>query len=86
MNEEELETLIEEMETELEIQGAVSIEDKLSDEVPEAIELLRMAGIKVVMATGDKVETAINIGIQTRIVPEGADIVRFDCEGKECEM
>ena len=42
--------------------GATAIEDKLQEEVPETIVALKEAGIKVWVLTGDKVETAINIG------------------------
>lgn len=39
--------------------GATAIEDRLQDGVPEAIADLKRAGIKVWVATGDKLETAI---------------------------
>jgi len=42
--------------------GATAIEDKLQEEVCETIVAFKEAGIKVWMLTGDKVETAINIG------------------------
>jgi P-type E1-E2 ATPase len=42
--------------------GSTAIEDKLQDEVGEVIEFIREAGIKLWVLTGDKVETAINIG------------------------
>uniref|UniRef100_A0A4W6FVI7 P-type phospholipid transporter n=1 Tax=Lates calcarifer TaxID=8187 RepID=A0A4W6FVI7_LATCA len=42
----------------------VSIEDKLQDKVPETIETLMKADIKIWILTGDKQETAINIGEQ----------------------
>src|ERR1700749_318970 len=47
------------MERELRLLGATAIEDKLQDGVPEAIADLKRAGIKVWVATGDKLETAI---------------------------
>ena len=37
------------------------VEDKLQDLVPETIKDLRMAGIKILVLTGDKVDTAENI-------------------------
>jgi P-type E1-E2 ATPase len=43
--------------------GATAIEDKLQDKVGETIASLKKAGIKVWVLTGDKVETAINIGL-----------------------
>ncbi|KAH9612651.1 hypothetical protein KSS87_018185 [Heliosperma pusillum] len=48
--------------------GATGIEDKLQDGVPEAIESLRQAGIKVWVLTGDKQETAISIGLSCRLL------------------
>jgi phospholipid-translocating ATPase len=42
--------------------GATALEDKLQEGVPEAIEKLHSAGIKLWILTGDKVQTAIEIG------------------------
>ncbi|XP_022133804.1 phospholipid-transporting ATPase 1 [Momordica charantia] len=50
------------------ILGASGIEDKLQKGVPEAIEALRKAGIKVWVLTGDKQETAISIGYSSRLL------------------
>jgi phospholipid-transporting ATPase len=50
------------LECNLELLGATAIEDRLQDGVPEAIARLAQAGIKIWVLTGDKVETAINIG------------------------
>ena len=43
--------------------GATAIEDKLQDGVPESIATLASANIKIWVLTGDKQETAINIGM-----------------------
>ncbi|CAH8391308.1 unnamed protein product [Eruca vesicaria subsp. sativa] len=56
------------IETNLRIVGATAIEDKLQRGVPEAIESLRIAGIKVWVLTGDKQETAISIGFSSRLL------------------
>jgi phospholipid-transporting ATPase len=50
------------------ILGATAIEDKLQDEVGATIASLRVAGIKVWVLTGDKVETAINIGYSCQLI------------------
>lgn len=42
--------------------GSTAIEDKLQDEVEDTIKSLKSAGIKIWVLTGDKIETAINIG------------------------
>jgi P-type E1-E2 ATPase len=46
----------------LKLLGSTAIEDRLQEGVPETIVALKQAGIKVWVLTGDKVETAINIG------------------------
>lgn len=56
----------EEIESNLVLVGASAIEDKLQDEVEDTLESLRMAGIKIWVLTGDKVETAINISSSCR--------------------
>ena len=61
--ERELERVGEMIEKNLRLLGATAIEDKLQKGVPETIFTLLQAGIKVWMLTGDKQETAINIGI-----------------------
>uniref|UniRef100_A0A8C5CBN3 Phospholipid-transporting ATPase n=1 Tax=Gadus morhua TaxID=8049 RepID=A0A8C5CBN3_GADMO len=48
--------------------GATAIEDKLQDKVPETIETLIKADIKIWILTGDKQETAINIGHSCRLL------------------
>ncbi|CAK9313339.1 unnamed protein product [Citrullus colocynthis] len=56
------------IENNLFILGASGIEDKLQKGVPEAIEALRTAGIKVWVLTGDKQETAISIGYSSKLL------------------
>lgn len=48
--------------------GSTAIEDKLQDEVPETIKFIREAGIKLWVLTGDKVETAKNIGFSCNLL------------------
>jgi phospholipid-translocating ATPase len=57
--EEKIEAVSDELERDLRLLGATAIEDKLQDGVPETIEDLKRAGIKIWVATGDKLETAI---------------------------
>jgi len=54
-----IEAVSDEMERNLRLLGATAIEDRLQDGVPEAIADLKRAGIKIWVATGDKLETAI---------------------------
>ena len=56
------------LERDLELLGLTGVEDKLQDEVKSTLELLRNAGIKIWMLTGDKIETARCIGISTKLV------------------
>uniref|UniRef100_A0A670IWD6 Phospholipid-transporting ATPase n=1 Tax=Podarcis muralis TaxID=64176 RepID=A0A670IWD6_PODMU len=60
--EEKLSELYEEIEKDLILLGATAIEDKLQDGVPQTIETLGKAQIKIWVLTGDKQETAVNIG------------------------
>ncbi|KAI8373699.1 hypothetical protein BD560DRAFT_446220 [Blakeslea trispora] len=56
------------IEVDLKLLGATGIEDKLQEGVPKCIEDLRYAGIKVWVLTGDKLETAINIGYASNLL------------------
>lgn len=60
--EEKLADVAELIEKDLTIIGTTAIEDKLQDKVAETIKFIRDAGIKLWVLTGDKIETAINIG------------------------
>lgn len=51
---EQIDRLYEEIETDLKLIGMTAIEDKLQDGVPECIENLSKANIKIWMLTGDK--------------------------------
>jgi magnesium-transporting ATPase (P-type) len=48
--------------------GATAVEDRLQDNVPETIRDLQEAGIKIWMLTGDKLETAENIGFSCQLL------------------
>nr|XP_043896158.1 phospholipid-transporting ATPase IA isoform X1 [Solea senegalensis] len=63
-----LEESYELIEKNLQLLGATAIEDKLQDRVPETIETLMKADIKIWILTGDKQETAINIGHSCRLL------------------
>ncbi|TYI59675.1 hypothetical protein E1A91_D10G053400v1 [Gossypium mustelinum] len=60
--EELLEQASETIEKDLILLGVVAVEDKLQKGVPECIDKLAQAGLKIWLLTGDKRETAINIG------------------------
>ena len=50
--------------------GSTAIEDKLQEDVATTIVSLKQAGIKVWVLTGDKIETAIQIGYATGLLDE----------------
>ena len=81
--EEALARAAEQIEQGLELIGATAIEDKLQDGVPETIETLAVAGIKIWMLTGDKQETAINIAYSCRLFRPGMKlrVLSPDLEG-----
>ena len=58
----------EKIEHDRELVGSTAIEDRLQDEVKDTVEFMRRANIKVWVLTGDKVETAINIGISAGLL------------------
>ncbi|KAK0343722.1 putative aminophospholipid-translocase [Friedmanniomyces endolithicus] len=62
------------LETNLDLLGVTGVEDKLQPNVKPSLELLRNAGIKIWMLTGDKVETARCIAISSKLVPRNQPI------------
>lgn len=73
--EEELDKAAELVEKNLFLLGATAIEDKLQDGVPETIHILATAGIKIWVLTGDKQETAINIGFACQLINEQMELI-----------
>ncbi|XP_051803658.1 phospholipid-transporting ATPase IK [Acanthochromis polyacanthus] len=63
-----LEKLYDQMERDLQLLGVTAIEDRLQEGVPETIALLQEAGLKVWVLTGDKKETAVNIGYSCKLL------------------
>ncbi|XP_022742411.1 phospholipid-transporting ATPase 1-like isoform X2 [Durio zibethinus] len=71
------------IENNLYLLGASGIEDKLQQGVPEAIESLRTAGIKVWVLTGDKQETAISIGYSSKLLTSKMTPIIINSNSKE---
>ncbi|NXP66664.1 AT8B1 ATPase, partial [Chloropsis cyanopogon] len=76
---EALDKVYEEIEKDLILLGATAIEDKLQDGVPETISRLSKADIKIWVLTGDKKETAENIGFSCELLTEETAI----CYGED---
>ncbi|BFZ00490.1 hypothetical protein BsWGS_03529 [Bradybaena similaris] len=72
-----------EIEQQLTLLGATAVEDKLQDQVPQTIEALRMAGIKVWVLTGDKEETAVNISHAAGHFTSDMHELRLTCVANE---
>lgn len=68
-----------EIETDMTLVGSTAIEDRLQDEVENTIVSLKDAGIKIWVLTGDKVETAIQIGFSTGLLND--DMAQFIIDG-----
>ncbi|KAF8542246.1 phospholipid-translocating P-type ATPase [Trichophaea hybrida] len=68
----EMENVVREyLEHDLELLGVTGVEDKLQKDVKPSLELLRNAGIKIWMLTGDKVETARCVAVSAKLVARG---------------
>lgn len=68
---------IESIEADLQLVGVTGVEDKLQHDVKPTLEMLRNAGIKIWMLTGDKIETATCIAISARLVSRNQSIFQI---------
>lgn len=75
-----LASVADEIECGLEILGATAIEDQLQDGVPETIASIASAGIKIWVLTGDKEETAVNIGRSCRLLRDYMRVVVLNAD------
>ncbi|RUS31967.1 HAD-like domain-containing protein [Jimgerdemannia flammicorona] len=80
---EKIEEVCEEIEQNLMLIGGTAIEDRLQEGVPETIALLSQAGIKIWVLTGDKTETAINIGFAANLLQKNMLLIIINANGKE---
>ncbi|KAI9344484.1 hypothetical protein BD770DRAFT_447180 [Pilaira anomala] len=83
---EQIERVCEEIENELGLIGGTAIEDKLQDGVPDTIAVLAEAGIKIWVLTGDKVETAINIGFACNLLTKDMLLISVNARSEEETM
>ncbi|PSS13389.1 Phospholipid-transporting ATPase [Actinidia chinensis var. chinensis] len=73
----------EKIEKDLILLGATAVEDKLQNGVPECIDKLAQAGIKIWVLTGDKMETAINISFACSLLRQGMKQIIINLETPE---
>ena len=74
------------LEQEFELYGSTAIEDKLQEDVADAIYDIRQATIKLWVLTGDKVETAMNIGMACRLLDNKMNIFILQSTDKNTTM
>ena len=79
-----LNLLYNEIENNLELVGITGIEDKLQEGVPQTIEIILNADIRLWVLTGDKKETALNIGKTCRLIEE-IGLNEIDLTSKNCK-
>ena len=79
--EERLEMIYSRLESDLTLLGATAVEDQLQENVPEVIHDFQRAHIKVWMLTGDKFETAKNIGASCKLIQK--DDVIYELRSKK---
>ena len=72
----ELQKIFSNFEKDLVLIGATVVEDRLQDNVPQTIADLQKAGIKIWMLTGDKLETAENIGYSCRLLTKEMEVIK----------
>ena len=78
---EQVARVYETIENDLYLLGTTIVEDKLQENVPETIRDLRLAGIKIWMLTGDKMNTAYNIALSCNLINTNMKI--FEIKGVE---
>ncbi|EHK97677.1 putative Phospholipid-transporting ATPase DNF1 [Glarea lozoyensis 74030] len=81
--EDKLEAVADTIERDLILLGGTAIEDRLQEGVPDTIALLAEAGIKLWVLTGDKVETAINIGFSCNLLNNDMELIVFKIEDEQ---
>ena len=75
--EKKVEEIYDKIEQNIYLLGCTIVEDKLQDKVPETIKDLRNANIKIWMLTGDKMNTAFNIGLSCNLISTNMKIFKL---------
>ncbi|EEY57894.1 P-type ATPase (P-ATPase) Superfamily [Phytophthora infestans T30-4] len=69
-----IDPLMNEIERDLVLLGVTAVQDKLQAGVPSTLRLLQETNIKVWTLTGDKMETAVNIGYASALLSHDMDV------------
>ncbi|AET40303.1 aminophospholipid-translocating P4-type ATPase DNF1 Ecym_5564 [Eremothecium cymbalariae DBVPG len=83
--EEQMEEVADSIERGLILLGGTAIEDRLQDGVPASIAILAEAGIKLWVLTGDKIETAINIGFSCNLLGNDMELLVIKSSGNDVQ-
>ena len=83
---EKMEEVASALEREFELVGSTAIDDKLQDDVDGTISFMRSAGIKVWVLTGDKIETAINIGFSCKLLTNDMQQYLIDATNEQAVL
>ncbi|RCH99963.1 hypothetical protein CU098_004186 [Rhizopus stolonifer] len=81
--EERIDAVSEEIERNMLLMGGTAIEDRLQEGVPETIAELAESGIKLWVLTGDKTETAINIGYACNLLTADMELLILKASDRE---
>ncbi|CDY51126.1 BnaA07g37090D [Brassica napus] len=81
-----IDEVTEKIEKDLVLLGATAVEDKLQNGVPNCIDKLAQAGIKIWVLTGDKMETAINIGFACSLLRRDMKQIIINLETPEIQQ
>lgn len=73
-----MDQVADEIESGLEYIGVSAVEDKLQEGVEETLDKLRQANIKLWVLTGDKRETAINVGYASNLLRSNSTLLVLD--------
>eukprot|EP00736_Rhodelphis_marinus_P010259 Rmarinus@m.19244 len=76
--EEKMDRVAAELEHDVTLVGCTAVEDKLQRNVPQTIQYLMEAGIVIWLLTGDKRETAVNIGYSSSFLRHTAAVLNID--------
>ena len=71
------------MESDFELLGGTVVEDQLQDNVPNTIQSLRKADIKIWVLTGDKIDTLESIGMSSNLLSKNDKIFKITSLNKD---